>query len=142
MRSDFPLYTTDYISGVMSLRKPQDGGVGGDNKKIPDVVLGIQIGDKGPHQPGFAYPSSQGAEGISQNPGGNRKQCAAAQGYESECGPGRRPRYVSHLLRFRAGVSLPDLRPGYWGRQNPADGGLYRLSVYPAHSSLLNLSML
>ena len=37
-----------------------DGGVGGDNKKIPDVVLGIQIGDKGPHQPGFAYPSSQG----------------------------------------------------------------------------------
>ena len=23
MRSDFPLYTTDYISGVMSLRKPQ-----------------------------------------------------------------------------------------------------------------------
>ena len=23
MRSDFSLYTTDYISGVMSLRKPQ-----------------------------------------------------------------------------------------------------------------------
>ena len=39
MRSDFPLYTTDYISGVMSLRKPQKESL----KILEEIVNSVQL---------------------------------------------------------------------------------------------------
>ena len=39
MRNDFPLYTTDYISGVMSLRKPQKESL----KILEEIVHSIQL---------------------------------------------------------------------------------------------------
>ena len=39
MRSDFPLYTTDYISGVMSLRKPQKESL----KILEEIVNSVQV---------------------------------------------------------------------------------------------------
>ena len=36
-----------------------DGGIGRNHKKVPDVVLRIQIGDKCTHQPGFAHTGGQ-----------------------------------------------------------------------------------
>lgn len=39
MRSDFPLYTTDYISGVMSLRKPQKKSL----KILDEIVNSVQL---------------------------------------------------------------------------------------------------
>ncbi len=39
MRSDFPLYTTDYISGVMSLRKPQKESL----KILAEIVNSVQL---------------------------------------------------------------------------------------------------
>ena len=39
MRSDFPLYTTDYISGVMSLRKPQKKSL----KILEEIVSSVQV---------------------------------------------------------------------------------------------------
>lgn len=39
MRNDFPLYTTDYISGVMSLRKPQKESL----KILEEIVNSVQL---------------------------------------------------------------------------------------------------
>jgi type III restriction enzyme len=39
MWSDFPLYTTDYISGVMSLRKPQKESL----KILEEIVNSVQL---------------------------------------------------------------------------------------------------
>lgn len=39
MRSDFPLYTTDYISGVMSLRRPQKESL----KILDEIVSSVQL---------------------------------------------------------------------------------------------------
>ena len=39
MRSDFPLYTTDYISGVMSLRNPQKESL----KILEEIVNSVQL---------------------------------------------------------------------------------------------------
>lgn len=39
MRSDFPLYTTDYISGVMSLRRPQKESL----KILEEIVTSVSL---------------------------------------------------------------------------------------------------
>ncbi|MCI8623522.1 MAG: IS66 family transposase [Provencibacterium sp.] len=39
MRNDFPLYTTDYISGVMSLRKPQKESL----KILEEIINSVQL---------------------------------------------------------------------------------------------------
>ena len=39
MSNDFPLYTTDYISGVMSLRKPQSQSL----KILEEITNAVQL---------------------------------------------------------------------------------------------------
>ena len=39
MSNDFPLYTTDYISGVMSLRKPQTQSL----KILEEITNAVQL---------------------------------------------------------------------------------------------------
>ena len=39
MSNDFPLYTTDYISGVMSLRKPQTQSL----KILEEITIAVQL---------------------------------------------------------------------------------------------------
>lgn len=95
MRNDFPLYTTDYISGVMSLRKPQKESL----KILEEIVNSVQL------RKGMNLKAALGAV---------HAMYPICSDFERE--------FLS--LTF----ALATHRRG----QDPADGGLYRLSVYPA----------